>query len=80
MFYTGKVTWYDEVDGKEEEYGFFLEADNYSEAMVKLKDYFGETEMVKVSVETISSDTILTTNNIELYNCVKKEFAANACW
>lgn len=80
MFYTGKVIWYDEVNGKEEEYGFFLEADNYSGAMEKLKSYFGETEMVKVSVETLSCDTILTTNNMGLYDSIKEEFAANACW
>lgn len=80
MFYTGKVTWYDEVDGKEAEYGFFLEADNYSEAMEKLKKYFGETEMIKISVEAFSGDTILTTNNIKLYDCIKEEFEANVCW
>ena len=39
MFYTGKVIWYDDTDGKEVEHGFFLEADNYSEATEKLKDY-----------------------------------------
>lgn len=80
MFYTGKVIWYDEVDGKEVEHGFFLEADNYSEAAAKLRIYFGETEMIKISVETFSNDTILTTNNIKLYDCIKEEFAANICW
>lgn len=80
MFYTGKVIWYDEVDEKEVEHGFFLEADNYSEAMEKLKKYFGETEMIKISVEAFSSDTILTTTNIGFYDCIKEEFEANVCW
>ena len=80
MFYTGKVLWYDEVDGKEVEHGFFLEANNYSKAMEKLKKYFGETEMIKISVEAFSSDTILITTNIGIYDCIKKEFEDNVCW
>lgn len=80
MFYTGKVHWYSEFTEKDVDSGFFLVADNYTEAVEQVCRYYGDHEIYNLSIEALAPDNILVTEDMQLYEELKDKIAEDTLW
>lgn len=80
MFFTGKAKYYNDTIDKIETLGFFVDADNYAEALEKIIQHYGENELVGFSIEPLSSSSVLEFNDINLYHKAHKHLETTAIW
>ncbi len=50
MVYKAVVDWFNDMDGKEEKKGIFIVADTYGEVVEKLVEFFGEKDLLTLSL------------------------------
>ena len=86
MIYVTEVVWADEFnDYKENTTYSFLCADSYINAIEKLVDYYGNEEMVEVSLAPFSPDNLLefdkdVLEEYELFTEVKNVLGKKIMW
>ena len=80
MFYTGKVKYYNCDDDVTEEYGIFVSADTYIEAVEKIVKHYGEYEMQGFTLDVFSPDGVLEFEDISLHEFVQKTLAEDILW
>lgn len=80
MFYTGKVKYYNDTDDITEEYGIFVDADTYADAVNKIVRHYGENEMVGFSLEPFSPSSVLEFDDTDQFDYVCKSLEKNILW
>ena len=86
MIYVAEVVWADEFnDYKENTTYSFLWADSYINAMERLVAYYGDEEMVKVSLAPFSPDNLLefdkdVLEEYELFTEVRNVLGEKIMW
>ena len=86
MIYVAEVVWADEFNNYKENTTYsFLWADSYIDAMERLVAYYGDEEMVKVSLTPFSPDNLLefdkdVLEELELFTEVKNVLGEKIAW
>jgi len=86
MIYVAEVVWADEFNNYKENTTYsFLWADSYIDAMERLVAYYGDEEMVKVSLTPFSPDNLLefdkdVLKELELFTEVKNVLGEKIAW
>ena len=86
MIYVVEVVWVDEFnDYKENTTYSFLWADSYINAMERLVAYYGDEEMVKISLTPFAPDNLLefdkdVLEELELFTEVKNVLGEKIMW
>ncbi len=82
LMYSGKVTFYEEVENKDVTEFFFTAADNYAEAMDKVSHYYSEDAIESVSLSVLSPEAMIVFGEGEedLFKRAQIVAAKNAPW
>ena len=82
LMYSGKVTFYEEAEGKEVTEFFFAAADNYAEVMDKVSHYYSEDVIDSVSLSVLSPEAMIVFGEGEedLFKRAQIVASENASW
>ena len=71
--YEVKIFHFDDFDNKEKNFQGYIVAENYSNALKELAQYFGEDNLLKVEISWISDNRIIAIPNTFSLDSITKE-------
>lgn len=81
--FSAKVKYYDEFDKEETCASCMIPDNDFYEAITKIKEYFGDDNLIKISFEHISPDDVIvfeSMESIDLFNQLESYIKENVVW
>ena len=82
MMFTAKVKYYQEVSGDVKTHNIFVTGDTFREVVEKISEFYGETNLESISVNSFSPDNMLIfePEREELFTMVESTLAKDVIW
>ena len=85
MLFTASVDVYNDLENKEEGYKMFICANSISEATQMISSYYGENNLIYLSIAPFSPDDMLIfsstdTEQADLFYAVKEKLEPDIIW
>lgn len=85
MLFTASIDAYDDLENKEKEFKMFICANSISEATQMISSYYGENNLIYLSIAPFSPDDMLIfsstdTEQADLFHAVKEKLEPDIIW